>query len=186
MPSITGVVSTELGSPLAGAEVVVRDARATVVARLTTGDTGRFSILSLPSGIYRVNVSLRDFVSANVTVNVTGGPSVPLTVKLMPAVESIPVVAQTEVLTTGNSLASDEGMASRELDQVVPGTGFQSAVRMFASLMATNSAINIKGGRPDQVGVQLETGSLVDPASAIAHVPLPDDAIRSITVLPNP
>jgi hypothetical protein len=44
---------------------------------------------------------------------------------------------------------------------------------MFSSVMATPNGVNIKGGRPNQVGVQLEAGSLVDPSSAIAHVRCP-------------
>jgi hypothetical protein len=46
--------------------------------------------------------------------------------------------------------------------------------------------VSIKGGRPGQAGVQLGTTTLVDPASGVAQVPLPDGAIESVTVLPNP
>jgi hypothetical protein len=183
---IEGVVSTELGSPLAGAAIAVRDSRGHVVARQTSNDNGAFAVDALPVGAYRVVVSLRDFVTANLNVVVEGRQPSMVVVRLRAATTAMTVVASTEVLTTGNVLAADDAMASRELDQFVPGSGFQSAVRMFASVMATQSAVNIKGGRPNQVGVQLETGTLVDPASAIARVPLPDDAIRLITVLPHP
>jgi hypothetical protein len=180
------VVSTEFGSALSGATIVARDSRGRVVAMRTSDNDGHFSTGSLPPGSYRIVASLRDFVTANVTVVVSEGRTTETTVRLMPATEAMTIVAQTEVLTSGNALAPDDAMASRNLDSFVPGTGFQSAVRMFASVMATPDGMNIKGGRPNQVGVQLDAGSLVDPTSAIAHVPLPDDAIRSVTVLPNP
>ena len=179
-------MSTELGSALAGASIVVRGPRGRVVARQTSNDEGRFSVAGLPDDTYRVVVSLRDFVTANLRVVVTGQRTTAIVVKLQPATDTLTVVASTEVLTTGTTLAAEDAMASRELDQFVPGTGFQSAVRMFTSVMATQSGVNLKGGRPNQVGVQLEAGTLVDPASAIARVPLPDDAIRAVTVLPNP
>jgi TonB dependent receptor/Carboxypeptidase regulatory-like domain len=183
---IDGLVSTERGTALARVALVVRDARERVVARRTSGDDGRFSVVDLPPGRYRLTVSLSEFSTADQRVVVEEGRTTAVEIHLQPALEAVAVVSQTEVLTTGNALAADEAMASRELDQFVPGTGLQSAVRMFASVMATPNGVNIKGGRPDQVGVQLEAGSLVDPSSAIAHVPLPDDAITSVTVLPNP
>ncbi len=184
--ALAGVVSAQQGgTPLPGAEIVVTDAMARRVARRIGGGAGRFSVAGLPAGMYRVAASLRGFAPTQVTVEVIGGRTASVAIELA-AVETIDVVASSEILTTGGTLAPTEAMASRELDQFVPGTGFQSAVRMFASVMATPGGVNIKGGRPNQAGVQLGAGTLVDPASAIAHVPLPDDAIESVTVLPNP
>jgi hypothetical protein len=183
---IDGVVSTERGSALASVALVVRDGRARVVARRSSDDDGRFSVTGLTPGRYRLTASLREFITTDLLVLVEDGKTTAIDVHLQPALEVTTLVAQTEVLTTGSALAHDDAMASRELDQFVPGTGLQSAVRMFSSVMATPNGVNIKGGRPNQVGVQLEAGSLVDPSSAIAHVPLPDDAIISVTVLPNP
>jgi hypothetical protein len=57
---------------------------------------------------------------------------------------------------------------------------------MLSNVTLTTSGMSIKGGRPNQAAVQLGAMSLVDPASGLAFVPLPDDAIESVTVLPNP
>jgi len=46
--------------------------------------------------------------------------------------------------------------------------------------------VSIKGGRPGQAGVQLGPGTLVDPSTGLTQVSLPDDAIDSVSVLPNP
>src|SRR5258706_441834 len=142
---IEGVVSTELGSALGGAAIVVRDARGRIAARRTSDESGRFSVDGVPAGDYRVVVSLRDFITAERNVVVTDSPATDLIVTLSPASEALTIVASTEVLTTGNALAADNAMASRELDQFVPGTGFQSAVRMFASVMATPNVGNNRG-----------------------------------------
>ncbi|MBI3402439.1 MAG: TonB-dependent receptor [Acidobacteria bacterium] len=180
-----GVVSMQQGgTPLPRAEVVVIDDADRVVARRISDGDGRFVVGGLPAGTYRVTASARGFATADATVVVAGGRTARVALELALA-ETIAVVASSEVLTTGGTLAPEDAMASRELDQFVPGTGFQSAVRMFSSVV-TSSGVNIKGGRPNQTGVQLGAGTLVDPSSAIAHVALPDDAIDSVTVLPNP
>ena len=57
---------------------------------------------------------------------------------------------------------------------------------MLSSAIPVPGGVSIKGGRPGQAGVQLGTTTLVDPASGVAQVPLPDGAIESVTVLPNP
>jgi hypothetical protein len=190
-PASTGVIegvvsaSAQGNNPLPRAEVVVIDDAARVAARRISDGDGRFVVAGLAAGTYRVTVSLRGFAAADATVVVTAGQTARAAFALALA-ETIAVVASSEVLTSGGTLAPEEAMASRELDQFVPGTGFQSAVRMFSSVVISGSGVNIKGGRPNQTGVQLGAGTLVDPSSAIAHVALPDDAIDSVTVLPNP
>ena len=57
---------------------------------------------------------------------------------------------------------------------------------MLSTAIPVSGGVSIKGGRPGQAGVQLGTTTLVDPASGVAQVPLPDGAIESVTVLPNP
>jgi len=185
--AIEGAVSAQQGGgPLPRAEVVVSDGADRVAARRTSDGDGRFVVVGLGEGTYRVAASLRGFTTTDATVVVTAGRTARVALELAFAAETIAVVASSEVLTTGGALAPEEAMASRELDQFVPGTGFQSAARMLSSVMTTSTGVNIKGGRPNQAGVQLGAGTLVDPASAIAHVALPDDAIDSVTVLPNP
>ncbi|HEV3141515.1 MAG TPA: TonB-dependent receptor [Vicinamibacterales bacterium] len=186
--AIEGLVSTRQGGqPLPRADVVVvsDDAIGRVAARRTSDADGRFVVVGLAAGTYRISASVPGFATADATVVVMGGATARVALALE-IVETISVAASSEVLTAGGSLAPEDAMASRELDQFVPGTGFQSAVRMFSSVVTSSTGLSIKGGRPNETGVQLGAGTLVDPASAIAHVALPDDAIDSVTVLPNP
>jgi hypothetical protein len=187
MGAIEGVVSAQQGrGPLPGAEIVVSGATAHEVARLISESDGHFSVVALPPGIYRVAASLPGFGTTEVAAVVIGGRTTDVSIELPIATVAFEVVATSEILTSGDTLAPGDAMASRELDQFVPGTGFQSAVRMFSSVMSTPNGVNIKGGRPNQAGVQLGAGTLVDPASGIARVALPDDAIDAVTVFPNP
>ncbi len=100
--------------------------------------------------------------------------------------DSVDVVATTVEVAKGQTLAPVEAVASHELDQFVPGQGFQGAIRLLPNVIATSAGVSIKGGRPGQAGIQLEAATLVDPASGVARVSLPDDGIESVSVLPNP
>src|SRR6266550_998295 len=99
---------------------------------------------------------------------------------------TVDVVATPAEVARGQTLAPVEAVASRELDQFVPGAGFQGAIRLLSTVMNVPNGVSIKGGRAGQSGVQLDMATLVDPASGVARVALPDDAIESVSVLPNP
>src|SRR4051794_21192199 len=100
---------------------------------------------------------------------------------------TVDVVATPDEAVKAQTLAPVEAIASRELDQFVPGAGFQGALRLLSTVMPTaGGGVSIKGGRAGQAGIQLGMATLVDPASGIARVALPDDAIESVSVLPNP
>ena len=100
--------------------------------------------------------------------------------------DTVDVVGAATPLSSGPTLAPVEAIASRELDQFVPSQGFQGAMRLLPTVLPVAGGVSIKGGRASQAGVQLETATLVDPASGVARVALPDDAIESVSVLPNP
>lgn len=100
--------------------------------------------------------------------------------------DTVDVVGTTATVSSAQTLAPVDAIASRELDQLVPGQGFAGAVRLLPSVLPTTGGVSIKGGRPGQAGVQLEMATLVDPASGLARVVLPDGAIESVNVLPNP
>src|SRR5438552_2743020 len=100
--------------------------------------------------------------------------------------DTVDVVGAATPLSSGPTLAPVEAIASRELDQFVPSQGFQGAMRLLPTVLPVAGGVSIKGGRASQAGVQLEMATLVDPASGVARVALPDDAIESVSVLPNP
>jgi hypothetical protein len=59
-------------------------------------------------------------------------------------------------------------------------------LKLLVSVIEVPGGVSIKGGRPNQATVQLGPGAFVDPATGLSQVSLPDDAIDSVTVLPNP
>ena len=110
----------------------------------------------------------------------------PLDLPLAGIAERVDVVAPQTVIPNTGTLTPGDVVGSRELEQLSPGGGFQAALRLLASVIEVPGGVAIKGGRPSQAAVQLGPGSFVDPATGLSQVRLPDDAIDSVTVLPNP
>jgi hypothetical protein len=186
--AILGSVSTQHTTPLAGVDVKIIDATGRIVAGVSSDADGRFRVANLTAGTYRVMAALDGFETTTESVVVSHEAAVTVAVDLPIArfADTIDVVGETTAVSSGQTLAPVEAIASRELDQFVPGQGFQGAVRMLSTVIPVAGGVSIKGGRPGQAGIQLGTATLVDPASGVAQVPLPDDAIESVTVLPNP
>jgi len=186
--AIHGLISTQQTTPLPGADVKIIDATGRIVAAVSSDNEGRFRVVNLAAGTYRVMAALQGFetTTASTVVSHESIASIAIDLPIARFADTIDVVGETTAVSNGQTLAPVEAIASRELDQFVPGQGFQGAIRMLATVIPVAGGVSIKGGRPGQAGVQLGMATLVDPASGVAQVPLPDDAIESVTVLPNP
>jgi hypothetical protein len=90
------------------------------------------------------------------------------------------------VVPASGTLSSAEAVDKKELEQISPGGGVQSALRLIAGVIEVPGGLAIKGGRPSQAGMQLGPGMFVDAATGLSQGSLPDDAIDTVTVLPNP
>jgi hypothetical protein len=186
--AIHGSITTQQTTPLPGAIVKIIDATGRIVADASSDTDGRFRVANLTAGTYRVMAALDGFETTTQSVVVTHEQPAVVTLDLPIArfADTIDVVGETTAVSSGQTLAPVEAIASRELDQFVPGQGLLGAMRMLPTVIPVAGGVSIKGGRPGQAGVQLGTTTLVDPASGVVQVPLPDGAIESVTVLPNP
>ena len=186
---IDGVVTTQAGSiRLGGAQVVVLDIANRPVATVLSEGDGHFSIVALAEGRYRVSASLAGFETATVAAVVVVGTTTDVAIELPIAAisQTVDVVGSAAIVSREGTLALSDVIGSKELDQYAPGGGFQAALRLLASIIEVPGGVSIKGGRPSQAGVQLGAGTLVDPSTGLTQVSLPDDAIDSVAVLPNP
>jgi hypothetical protein len=100
--------------------------------------------------------------------------------------DTVEVVGAADAIESQPTLAPVTAVESRALDQFVPGQAFQGALRLLPAVMPFSNGVSIKGGRVNQAAIQLEAATLIDPSSGVARVSLPDGAIESVTVLPNP
>jgi hypothetical protein len=185
--SIEGAVTTQNRTIQLGAVLVtLLDGVAEVARQLSEGD-GTFVFPALKPGKYAVTAVLEGFDPLSVAVTVAAGQTaqVPLDLPLGTA-ERVEVVAPATAVSSAGTVSSSDVIDSRELEQISPGGGLQAALRLLVSVIEVPGGVAIKGGRPSQATVQLGPGTFVDPATGLTQVRLPDDAVDTVTVLPNP
>ena len=177
---IQGTVSTLDGSvKLPGALVAVLGADGDSVSQQVSGDDGRFTISDLPPARYRVRASLEGFQPIEAAAVVEAGGLITLTFDLPIAAvsESVEVVARAPVSNAG-TLASSQTVNTTETRLLIPGEGFQSAVRLVSGVIEVPAGESIDGGHPNQASVQLGAGTMIDPATNLARISLPADGIE--------
>ncbi len=188
-PSITGTVTTQNGAiPLGGALVSLVSRERGEVGTYTSDGDGNFRFDNVPAGAYTLVATLEGFDTLTQEVTVTAGQTTAVKADLRIATvsERVDVIASTAILPTTGTLTASDGLTGRELEEIAGGGGLQSALRLLASVIEVPGGVSIKGGRPSQASVQLGPGAFVDPATGLSQVSLPDDAVDSVTVLPNP
>lgn len=182
-------MTTQSGSiRLGGAQIVVRDASDREMATLVSEGDGHFRVVALPPGTYRVLVSLEGFEPGALQVVVAADKVAAASLDLPIATISqvVEVVGTTTIVSSEGTLSPAETISAKERDQFTPGGGLQGALRMLASVIVVPGGVSIKGGRPSQASMQLGPNTLVNPATGLTLVSLPDDAIDSVSVLSNP
>ncbi|MEO8259768.1 MAG: TonB-dependent receptor [Acidobacteriota bacterium] len=185
---IQGTVSTLDGSvKLPGAMITVVGADGGDVSQQVSGDEGRFTIPDLPPARYRVRATLDGFQPVEAAALVEAGGLVTLTLDLPIAAvsESVEVVARAPISNAG-TLASSQTVNNTETRLLIPGEGFQAAVRLLSGVIEVGGGESIDGGHPNQASVQVGAGTMLDPATNLARLSLPAPGIDSVSVLPSP
>jgi carboxypeptidase family protein/TonB-dependent receptor-like protein len=186
--SIQGAVSTQSGAvKLPGVTVAVLGASGQPLAQVVSGEDGRFAFPDLPAARYRVRASLEGFqpLEQDAVVAAGGVSSLTLDLSIASVSEHVDVVARAPVFEA-ETLATSEQVAPAEAQLLVPGQGVQSALRLTTGVIQLPGGTSIDGGRPYQAGMQIGAATLIDPATNLARLSLPSDAIESVSVLPNP
>jgi hypothetical protein len=185
--TIDGYVTTQGKTiPLGGVQVVVRNGLNDEIATVLTEADGHFRIVVLPDGRYRIAATLAGFESTTVQASVTAGATTDVAIDLpIAAISQTVEVVGSAGIASAATLAPTDSIGSRDIEQYTGG-GFQAALRLLAGIIEVPGGLSIKGGRPSQAGVQMGAITLVDPTTGLSTMSLPDDAIDSVAVLPNP
>jgi phage baseplate assembly protein gpV len=186
---IDGVVTAQSGAiRLGGVQIVVHDARNQEIATLVSEGDGQFHVTALPEGKYTVTATLEGFAMGKAVAVVPAGRSAELNFDLALATvtQTVEVVAPMTVVSAADTIGASEAINSHETEQLSGGTGLTGALKLLASVIEVPGGLSIKGGRPTQAGVQMGASTLTDPALGLVHLTLPEDAIDSVAVLPNP
>jgi len=188
--AVEGTVSTQAGAVrLPGVLVSVRGASETPVAEQVSDEQGHVRIPDLPPGRYRIQGSLDGFQATETVVSVAAGETAAITLDLPIAAvtETVDVVATASpVVAASGTLAAVDTVGSKEARLLAPGESVQSSLRLLATVISLPGGASISGGRPNQVGNEIQHTSLVDPATGLARINLPVGAVESVSVLPNP
>ena len=187
---LQGLVTTQAGEVrLPGAEVTVKDASDQQVAQLLCAEDGRFRVPDLPPGKYRV---------CRVARGVRRGPRRRRSDRWQ---DDNSVARSGDRQHLANRRRGGAAMCWRSATGPSPRAtrladgssislrrrgGLQASLRLLASIIEVPGGVSIKGGRPSQAGLQLGPGTLADPSTGLTQLSLPDDAIDSVAVLPNP
>jgi hypothetical protein len=114
-----------------------------------------------------------------------GRVSITLDLSISSVSEHVDVVAKAPVFEAP-TVATSEAVSGTEAQLLVPGQGVQSALRLTTGVIQLPGGNSIDGGRPYQAGMQVGTGTLIDPATNLSRLQLPSGVVESVTVLPNP
>jgi hypothetical protein len=183
--SITAIGGT---TALPGVQIALTNSAGFQTATVLTEADGTFLVDNVTPGSYTVTATLDGFVPTTRAVRVEPGRQAQIVIDLPLSgfSERVNVEAASPVISAEGTLTPTETIKGRELEELAPSGGFQAAVRLLANIIQVPGGISIKGGRPSQASFQLGSAWIVDPATGLMQLTLPDDAIESISVLPNP
>jgi hypothetical protein len=186
--TIDGYVTTQGRTiPLGGVQIIIRNTTNDQIAEVLSEGDGHFSVVALTEGKYRVVAMLAGFAPTEAVVGVSPGVTTDVRLDLPIATisQTVEVVGSSQPINNQPTLAGSDSIGGNELEQLAGG-GFQAALRLLASIIEVPGGVSIKGGRPSQASVQMGATTLVDPTTGLTSLALPDDAIDSVAVLPNP
>jgi hypothetical protein len=186
---IEGFVTTQTGTiRLGGAQVVLHNSANQEVSTVLSEGDGRFRFTALQEGKYTLTASLEGFATARAAVVVAA--DIPtersLDLPLATLTQTVEVMAPASIVSAADTLGAAESIGCHETDEFAAGSGLGGALRLLASVIEVPGGVSIKGGRPTQAGVQIGASTLTDPVLGQVHFTLPDDAIDSVAVMPNP
>jgi hypothetical protein len=186
---IEGFVSTQSGTiRLGGAQVVLHNSSNQEISSVLSDGDGHYRVTALQEGKYTLTASLEGFAVARAAVVVMADATTdrPLDLPLATLSQTVEVMAPASIVSAADTLGNSESINRHETDEFASGTGVGGALRLLASVIEVPGGVSIKGGRPTQAGVQIGASTLTDPVLGLVHFTLPDDAIDSVAVMPNP
>ena len=197
--SITGTVTDTTGAVVPGAQVTLLNTDQGITVQTTTGAAGSYTFSPVRIGHYQITVTAKGFATttqSNLTVNVAQTLSVPITVKLGSASETVqvtsaPPLLQTQEASTGQVISGRETTALP-----LNGRNFTFLAQLGAGMQmpqsdtrgnAASGAFSANGERPAQNNYLLDgidnNSDNVDFLNGTNYVILPPpDAIQEFKV----
>jgi hypothetical protein len=187
----TGVIRGEATAQggqirLPGITITVTPKTAAVpVAEAVSDAAGRFVMASLAGGVYEVRAAADGFRDTVQWVTLAAGAEVALTLDLTLAAAATIDVSATEAFTAAARPAQIEVDAVRDLP--VGGSVVDAAGALMPGVVfGPDGRTSIRGAGAIQSSVQISRIDASDPSVLGRAVELPDGAVATVRVLPNP
>lgn len=189
--AVTGTISTLDGKVrLPGVVVTLTTSTGQPAGETVSDADGHYRIEVPKPGVYKLTTSIEGFHKGEQPVQLAEGVTrtVDMDLKLLEIEQTVNVTPTSDTpMNLANPLAPVESITGREISESAMSSGSVAAeLRWLPSVSAYGREWAIKGGRPNQIGLQIEGAQVLDPAAGISPVQLPGDAVNSIQVMANP
>ena len=192
--SVSGTTTALSGSvQLPAVSIMVADSvTGDVVATTASDGEGRFELLGIPPGIYIVTASLVGFdpvSEAPVPVSVGERVAIDFVLTVSGVEEDVDVQSEggtpLDILDTPMLVETLDGA----LLDIAPvrGENFDTLLPLLPGVVRTpRGRLSVKGGLGSQTSLRVNSVNVTDPVTGEFGTTLPDDAVETITLLPNP
>ncbi len=188
---VAGTISALDGKMrLPGVVVTLTGADGKPAGETVTDENGQYRIEVPKGGVYSLTASIEGFHPGKQPVQLTDGTTrtVDIDLKLIEIEQTVNVKPTTDTtMSLARPLVPVESISGRELSESAMSSGNVAAeLRWLPGVAAYGREWAIKGGRPNQIGLQVDGAEVLDPAAGISPVQLPGEAVSSIEVMANP
>ena len=154
-----------------------------------TDETGTYSLMDVPGGIYTFTVTLDGYAKHSEDVGVEPGVVRDLSATLKLARRSERVIVTTGATTIETQESTQAAEISGEIYQTaaLASERFLDALPLIPGVVrGSDGLMNIKGATSSQSGWLVNSANVTDPATGEQAISLPVDVIQNVEVLSNP
>lgn len=192
--TIQGVV-TALGhqaepSPLEGIRVELRESSGASQFLSTVTDTaGHYEFTKLPRGIYTLRINQQGFklFSETISLEATEGTVVDIALVLDTVTEKVEVKENASNVSTENSSPAST-INNAQLETLpLAQQKFRDALPVVPGVIRTlDGKLSVRGASENQGMLQVDSAKTVDPVTGSFSIPVPIDAIQTVSVDKTP
>lgn len=174
------VVDKETGQPLIGANIIIEGTS----LGAATDVNGHYTILEVPPGTYKLKVSYigyRNTIISHVIVNIDQTARVDISLELEAVNMGELVVVAKRRLIKPDVATSVVAITSSQIHEL-PVTNVAGALSLQAGVSGGGNYVNIRGGGPEGILVQVNGVTLRDPRDESVDLQLPLSSLKEISV----
>ena len=160
------------------------------VQTTTTDVDGHYAFLQLAPGKYALEASEQGFQPWSATVSIEPGQTLiqDVVLQISSVSQQVEVRAEAEALVATDSVGPTETLGNKLLDALpLPTQKFTEALTLVPGVLRTSQGkLSFNGQAESQGMLVVDSAESVDPISGSFSIPVPVDAIQSMTVYPLP